>query len=66
MVDDNGMDDEDYEEQLEQMMIENGMLLHGIVNLLVRKGVITQEEIDSEIDKLYEEMDRYEDDEERE
>ena len=66
MADDNGIDSEEYEEQLEQMMIENGMLLHGIVNLLVRKGVITQEEIDAEIDKLYEEMDQYDDEDERE
>jgi hypothetical protein len=66
MAEDNGIDNEEYEEQLEQMMIENGMLLHGIVNLLVRKGVITQEEIDAEIDKLYEEMDEYDDEDDRE
>lgn len=63
MVEHDEMDSEDYEEQIEQMMIENGMLLHAIVNVLVRKGIITQEEIDGEIDKLYEEMDQYEEDE---
>lgn len=64
--DDNGIDNEEYEEQLEQMMIENGMLLHGIVNVLIRKGIITQDEIDEEIDKLYDEMEQDEDDEDRE
>lgn len=64
--DDNGIDSEEYEEQLEQMMIENGMLLHGIVNVLVRKGIITQDEIDEEIDKLYDEMEQDEDDDDRE
>lgn len=62
MVEHDEMDSEDYEEQIEQMMIENGMLLHAIVNVLIRKGVISQEEIDGEIDKLYEEMDDSEDD----
>lgn len=58
---DDDIDSEDYEEQIEQMMIENGMLLHAVVNVLVRKGLISQDEIDTEIDKLYDEMEEYDD-----
>jgi hypothetical protein len=61
-----GMDDIDREgnggdddEQFEQMIVENSILLHSITALLVRKGVIKQEEIDAEMDKLYEEMDKF-------
>ena len=64
MVEHDDVDSEDYEEQIEQMMIENGMLLHAIVNVLVRKGIISQEEIDKELDQLYEEMDEEDDDDE--
>lgn len=53
---DDELDDEEYEEQIEQMIIDNGLLLHSIANLLIRKGVITQEELDNEMDKLYDEM----------
>ena len=52
----NGEEDED---QFEQMIIENSILLHGLAALLVRKGVLKQEEIDSEMDKLYEEMEKF-------
>lgn len=52
----NGEEDED---QFEQMIIENSILLHSLSALLVRKGVLQQEEIDSEMDKLYEEMDKF-------
>lgn len=58
---DEDVDPDDYEEQIEQMMIENGMLLHAVVNLLLKKGVIKQEEIDAEMDKLYEEVDQFDD-----
>lgn len=60
------LDDEEYEEQIERMIVENGMMLRGLANLLVRKGVVTQEELDDEMDRLYEEMEEYEDEEERE
>lgn len=60
------LDDEEYEEQIERMIVENGMMLRGLANLLVRKGVVTQEEIDDEMDRLYEEMEEYEDEDERE
>ena len=52
----NGGDDD---EQFEQMIVENSILLHGIAALLVSKGIIKQEEIDAEMDKLYEEMEKF-------
>ena len=52
--------DEEYDEQIEQMIIENGILLHSLAALLVRKGILKQEEIDSEMDKLYDEMENFE------
>ena len=53
---DNGADDDD---QFEQMIIENSILLHGVAALLVRKGILKQEEIDAEMDKLYDEMEKF-------
>ncbi len=53
------IEDDDMDEQIEQMIVENGMLLHSLVNLLVRKGILKQEEVDSEMDKLYEEMENF-------
>jgi hypothetical protein len=52
----NGGDDD---EQFEQMIVENSILLHGLAALLVRKGIIKQEEIDAEMDKLYDEMEKF-------
>jgi hypothetical protein len=66
MDDINDIDDEEYEEQIERMIVENGMMLRALANLLVKKGVLSQEELDDEMDRLYEEMEEYEDDEERE
>ena len=57
--DDVEKDDEEYDEQIEQMIIENGILLHSIAALLVRKGILKQEEIDSEMDRLYDEMESF-------
>lgn len=54
---DNGVDDED--EQFEQMIIENNILLHSIAGLLVRKGILKQDEIEEEMDKLYEEIEKF-------
>lgn len=56
-------DDAEYDEddeQIEQMIIENGILLHSLATLLVRKGVLTQEEIDTEMDRLYDQMENFE------
>ena len=61
-MDENERDDqgEEYEdEQLEQMIIENGILLHSLATLLVRKGILKQEEIDAEVDRLYDEMENF-------
>ena len=51
---------EEFEEQFEQMLIENGVLVHALAALLVRKGILKQEEIDSEMDRLYDEMENFE------
>lgn len=56
---DNG-DGEEFDEQFEQMLIENGVLVHALAALLVRKGILNQEEIDAEMDRLYEEMENFE------
>ena len=56
----NGADFEDDDEQIEQMIIENGILLHSLATLLVRKGVLTQDEIDAEMDRLYDERENFE------
>ena len=56
----NDADYEDDDEQIEQMIIENGILLHSLAALLVRKGILTQEEIDSEMDRLYDQMENFE------
>ena len=55
----NGADYEDDDEQIEQMIIENGILLHSLATLLVRKGILAQDEIDAEMDKLYDEMEKF-------
>ena len=52
----NGAEDD---EQFEQMIVENSILLHSLAALLVRKGVLKQEEIDDEMDKLYDEMEKF-------
>lgn len=54
----NGNGDE-FDEQFEQMLIENGVLVHALAALLVRKGLLKQEEIDAEMDRLYEEMEKF-------
>src|SRR5205809_7643882 len=53
---DNGADDDD---QFEQMIIENSILLHSLAALLVRKGILKQDEVDAEMDKLYDEMEKF-------
>lgn len=59
IVRDDGDDYED-DEHIEQMIIDNGILLHSLAALLVRKGILKQEEIDGEMDRLYEEMENFE------
>ena len=55
----NGEDYDEDDEQIEQMIIENGILLHSLAALLVRKGILKQEEIDAEMDRLYDEMENF-------
>jgi hypothetical protein len=53
-------DDDEYDdEHIEQMIIDNGILLHSLASLLVRKGILKQEEIDAEMDRLYDEMENF-------
>ena len=53
-------DGEDYDdEHLEQMIIDNGILLQSLAALLVRKGILKQEEIDAELDRLYQEIEAF-------
>ena len=49
----------DDDEQFEQMIVENSILLHSLAALLVRKSIIKQEEIDAEMDRLYDEMESF-------
>jgi hypothetical protein len=56
----NGAEFEDDDEQIEQMIIENGILLHSLATLLVKKGILAQDEIDAEMDRLYDEMENFE------
>ncbi len=51
--------DEYDDEHIEQMIIDNGILLHSLASLLVRKGILQQEEIDAEMDRLYDEMENF-------
>lgn len=61
----NNENGEEYEdEQIEQMIIESGLLIRSLANLLVKKGVLRQEEIDEEMDRLYDEMEEMEEAEE--
>ncbi len=56
MVDHEEMEDEEFESQLEQMIVENGMLIQAVMNLLLRKGVVTEDEIDRELESLYKDL----------
>jgi hypothetical protein len=56
MVDQEEMEDEEFESQLEQMIVENGMLIQAVMNILLRKGVITEDEVDRELENLYKEL----------
>jgi hypothetical protein len=56
MVDHEEMEDDEFESQLEQMIVENGMLIQSVMNILLRKGVITEDEVDRELETLYKEL----------
>lgn len=57
---------DDYEDQIEQMIVETSMKIQSVVNLLVQKGILKQDEVDAEMDKLYEQMEQFEDEDEDE
>ena len=53
-------DGEEYDdEHIEQMIIDNGILLQSLAGLLVQKGILKQEEIDAEMDRLFGELDNF-------
>jgi hypothetical protein len=54
-------DGADDDERFEEMILENSILLHSLSALLVRKGVLKQEEIEEEMDKMIEEMKQFDD-----
>lgn len=66
MSENDEMESEDYEGTIEQMIVENGLLLHAAVNILVRRGVIPREELDEELDRLYAQIDEGAEDDEGE
>lgn len=49
-------EDEDYDDQLEQVVAENGVLLHALVEALLKKGLVQREEIEEQIDRLTSEL----------
>lgn len=62
MMDDNHRDvedDDEFDEQIERVMIENTLLVQSLAALLVKKGVLKQEEIDAEMDRLYASMEEF-------
>ena len=59
-IDRNG-DGADDDERFEEMIVENSILLHSLAALLVRKGILKQEDIDNEMDKMYDEMKQFDD-----
>ena len=54
-------DGADDDERFEEMILENSILLHSLSALLVRKGILKQEEIEEEMDKMIEEMKQFDD-----
>ena len=59
-IEKNGGESEDYDDQIEQMIIENGLLLQALASILIKKGIVSQDEIDTEMDRLYDEMEKFE------
>jgi hypothetical protein len=48
-------DGEDFEDQLEQVVFDNSVLLHALTEVLIRKGILQQEELEEELNRLYKE-----------
>ena len=56
MVDQEEMEEDEFEGQIEQMIVENGMLIQALMNILLKKGVIAEDEMDQELERLYREL----------
>ena len=54
---------EDFEDQLEQMVFDNSVLLHALTEVLIRKGVLEQDELEEELNRLYKETEELEEQE---
>lgn len=48
-------DDDDFEDQLENVVFDNSVLLHALTEILIRKGVIQKDELDEELNRLFKE-----------
>jgi hypothetical protein len=53
-------DSEDFEDQLEQVVFDNSVLLHALTEVLIKKGIINQEELEEELNRLYKETEALE------
>jgi len=50
-------DGEEYEdEQIHQMIYENGIRLQSLTTLLIQKGILKEEEIEAEMERLHDEL----------
>lgn len=47
------INDDDFEDQIEDLILENGILTQALINLLIEKGVLTQQELADEVQVLY-------------
>jgi hypothetical protein len=47
-------DDDDLEEQIEEVIAQNGVLLHALMEVLIKKGIVQREEIEAQIDEFTE------------
>ena len=54
MNDDDFDDDDDLEEQIEEVIAQNGVLLHALIEVLIKKGIVQREEIETQIDEFTE------------
>jgi hypothetical protein len=53
-MNDDDFDDDDLEEQIEEVIAQNGVLLHALIEVLIKKGIVQREEIETQIDEFTE------------
>jgi hypothetical protein len=53
-MNDDDFDDDDLEEQIEEVIAQNGVLLHALIEVLIKKGIVGREEIEAQIDEFTE------------